>query len=117
MYRMILWTIEVLAFIDTVHFPFVIDTGASQVVLSQRDAARIGIDLEDLRYFGSAMTANGVVETAPVFLDTVQLGSISDVNIPAVVNGGEMDTSLLGMTYLGLYDRIEIANNELVLSR
>ena len=73
--------------------PFVIDTGASQVVLSQRDAARIGIDLEGLRYFGSAMTANGVVETAPVILDTVQLGSISDVNIPAVVNGGEMDTS------------------------
>lgn len=97
--------------------PFIIDTGASQVVLSQRDAERIGIDLASLNYFGSAMTANGVVQTAPVILDDVRLGSIADRNIQAVVNGGDMDASLLGMTYLGLYDRIEISNGQMVLNR
>lgn len=96
---------------------FVVDTGASQVVLSQSDAARIGIDPATLRYSGSAMTANGVVRTAPVILDNVSLGGISDNGIAAVVNGGDMDTSLLGMTYLGLYDRIEIAGGQLVLNR
>lgn len=96
---------------------FVIDTGASQVVLSQRDAARIGIDANSLNYSGAASTANGVVRTAPVMLDHVRLGAITDRNVPAVVNGGEMDNSLLGMTYLGLYNRIEIANGELVLNR
>lgn len=96
---------------------FVIDTGASQVVLSQRDAARIGIDANSLNYSGAASTANGVVRTAPVMLDQVRLGAITDRNVPAVVNGGEMDNSLLGMTYLGLYNRIEIANGELVLNR
>lgn len=97
--------------------PFVIDTGASQVVLSQRDATRIGLDPASLQYFGSAMTANGVVQTAPVMLDQVSLGTITDSDVPAVVNGGEMDTSLLGMTYLGLYDRIEISDGQMVLSR
>lgn len=96
---------------------FVVDTGASQVVLSQRDAARIGIDLDTLQFSGAARTANGVVRTAPVVLDEVRLGTIADRGIPAVVNQGAMDASLLGMTYLGLYDRIEIANGQLVLNR
>lgn len=96
---------------------FIVDTGASQVVLSQRDAARIGLDPADLTYSGSANTANGVVRTAPVVLDQVGLEGITDRNVPAVVNGGGMDRSLLGMTYLGLYNRIEITNGELVLIR
>ncbi|WP_340423110.1 retropepsin-like aspartic protease family protein [Yoonia sp. GPGPB17] len=96
---------------------FVVDTGASQVVLSQQDAARIGIDLASLNYSSFANTANGVVRTAPVMLEDVVLGGITDSGIPAVVNGGEMDVSLLGMTYLGLYDRIEISNGQLVLNR
>ncbi|MFA8442952.1 TIGR02281 family clan AA aspartic protease [Yoonia sp.] len=96
---------------------FVVDTGASQVVLSQQDAARIGLDPATLDYSGNANTANGVVRTAPVILDQVVLGGITDRNIPAVVNGGAMDDSLLGMTYLGLYDRIEISDGQLVLNR
>lgn len=96
---------------------FIVDTGASQVVLSQTDARRIGIDPAALNYSSIANTANGTVRTAPVMLDEVVLGGIADRNIPAVVNGGPMDASLLGMTYLGLYDRIEISNGQLVLSR
>lgn len=96
---------------------FVIDTGATQMVLSQQDADRIGIKTEKLDFFSSANTANGVVQTAPVVLDAVALGAIRDTQVPAVVNGGPMDESLLGMTYLQLYDRIEIANDQLILSR
>lgn len=96
---------------------FIVDTGASQVVLSQEDAAKIGIDLADLRYFGSAQTANGVVRTAPIILDTVELGGIVDANVRAVVNGGDMDGSLLGMTYLNGFESIEIRDGELVLRR
>jgi aspartyl protease family protein len=103
--------------VNDVPIRFVVDTGASQVVLTQQDAQQIGIDPATLSYFGSANTANGVVRTAAVTLDHVALGSIRDSDLRAVVNGGQMEDSLLGMTYLGLYDRIEIANNELVLTR
>jgi len=96
---------------------FIVDTGASQVVLSQRDAVRIGLDPVNLTYSGNANTANGVVRTAPVILNEVALEGIIDRGVQAVVNGGEMDTSLLGMTYLGFYNRIEITNGELVLIR
>ena len=45
---------------------FMVDTGASQMVLTAGDARRAGIDTADLAYVGRAMTANGEVRTAPV---------------------------------------------------
>ena len=96
---------------------FVVDTGASDVVLTQADATRIGIDPLSLNYWGSAMTANGRVSIAPVLLNSVRLETIKDRNVPAVVNGGDIAESLLGMTYLNRFQHIEISNNQLVLTR
>lgn len=103
--------------VNDVPVRFVVDTGATQVVLSQEDAARIGIDPGSLGFSQSASTANGVVRTAPVVLDQVALGAITDRQVPAVINGGNMRESLLGMTYLGRFERIEISGDQLVLSR
>jgi len=103
--------------INGVPVEFVVDTGASQVVLTQLDARRVGINPDDLNYLGIANTANGEVRTAAVTLDNVTLGNMRDEDVRAVVNGGEMFGSLLGMSYLGLYDSIAISNGELILTR
>lgn len=96
---------------------FVVDTGATDMVLTQADATRAGLDPDQLSYLGRANTANGEVRTAFVRLDSVQLGDVTDRDVPAVVNGGEMEQSLLGMGYLQRWGRLEIANNELILTR
>ena len=96
---------------------FVVDTGATDVVLTKADAARIGIVLEDLAFTGSAMTANGTVRTAPATVDSVELGGVDDGRLRVFVNQGEMDQSLLGMTYLRRFSKIEIAQDLLVLTR
>lgn len=96
---------------------FVVDTGATDMVLTQSDATRAGLDPDQLSYLGRANTANGEVRTAFVRLDAVQLGDVIDHDVPAVVNGGEMEQSLLGMGYLQRWGRLEIANNELILTR
>ena len=96
---------------------FVVDTGASDMVLTQGDAARAGIDPSTLRYVGQAMTANGMVSTAAVTLDSVMLGGVIDEGVRAVVNGGEMGGSLLGMRYLDRFSSIQIRDGELVLTR
>ena len=96
---------------------FVVDTGASQIVLSQTDAARIGIDTENLAYLGRAYTANGEVRTAPVRLDSVAVGPVRHEDVRAVVNQGQMDGSLLGMSYLQRFSSIEITGGTLVLTR
>lgn len=96
---------------------FVVDTGATDLVLTQSDAARAGLDPDNLVYLGRANTANGQVKTAYVRLDTVELGRTTDRDVSAVVNQGEMDQSLLGMGYLQRWGRIEIADGELILTR
>jgi len=96
---------------------FVVDTGASDIVLSAQDAVRIGIEPEGLAFVGAARTANGIVRTARVWLDEVRLGEIADHRVPAVVNGGEMTGSLLGMAYLDRFDEVRIGNGQMTLIR
>lgn len=96
---------------------FVVDTGATNIVLSKNDAIRVGINPDQLIYSGRAFTANGEVRTAPVTLQNVKIGDVLEGSLRAMVNDGDLNTSLLGMSYLERYDRIEIRGNELILER
>jgi aspartyl protease family protein len=96
---------------------FVVDTGATQIVLSKDDARRAGLDVEDLVYLGRAYTANGEVRTAAVRLDRITIGPIEDSNVRAVVNDGAMQGSLLGMEYLQRFSSVEIGGGKLILTR
>ena len=95
---------------------FMVDTGATNVVLSRRDAERLGIDPASLVYLGEAQTANGIVRTARVKLTDVVLGPWEDKALAAWVNDGEMDGSLLGMDYLGQF-HLELAADRMLLRR
>jgi len=103
--------------VDGTPVKFVVDTGATDIVLSRQDAARAGISLNDLVYSGVAGTANGTVRTARVKADTLALGPLVDRNVPVWVNEGAMNTSLLGMAYLQRFSRLEITGGTLVLER
>lgn len=107
----------VTALVNGERIEFVIDTGATDVVLTQADAERVGIDPGALAFTGSATTANGVVRTARARVDTLALGNFTDSNVPVLVNEGQMEQSLLGMTYLRRFERIEIAGDKLILTR
>ena len=96
---------------------FVVDTGASQIVLTKADAETAGLATEELSFVGRAYTANGEVRTAPVRLDRVEVGPLVDEDVRAVVNEGELDQSLLGMEYLQRFTSVEITNGTLVLTR
>ncbi|MEM6308084.1 MAG: TIGR02281 family clan AA aspartic protease [Pseudomonadota bacterium] len=105
------------ATINNTPIEFLVDTGATDLVLTQSDAERVGIDVNSLAFLGTANTANGTVPIARTRLDKVQVGDFLDYRVSASVNGGDMRGSLLGMSYLGLYDRIEILQDQLVLHR
>jgi aspartyl protease family protein len=95
---------------------FMVDTGATNVVLSQADARNLGIDTSSLVYLGEAQTANGIVRTSRVKLTDVALGPWLDPVVPAWVSEGQMDGSLLGMDYLGQY-HVEISGDRMLLRR
>jgi len=94
---------------------FLVDTGASDVVLTRDDARRAGIDIGKLAFLGTASTANGTVRTAFVRLKTLNLGPWTFSDVPVAVNGGEMTDSLLGMSFLSRFNRLEIKGNTLTL--
>lgn len=96
---------------------FLVDTGATDLVLTQQDAQKVGINLDKLLFSGRAFTANGEVKIARTRLDKVELAGFTDKRVLASVNGGEMNGSLLGMSYLGRFEKIEINANQLILHR
>ena len=95
---------------------FVVDTGATGIALTQDDAARVGFDPAALVYTGQSQTANGLVPTAQVRLRSVELGGFRDENVSATVIGGDLDPSLLGMTYLSRYE-VTLTSDRLTLRR
>lgn len=92
-----------------------VDTGASQVVLSPSDARRLGIDTAGLDFRHLSETANGPVSGAPVTLREITVGSVRLTDVMASVNGAEMSESLLGMTFLSRLSGFEVSGDRLTL--
>jgi aspartyl protease family protein len=91
---------HVTATVDGRSIGFLVDTGASDIVLSPGDARRMGLDPDRLSYTMRAMTANGMVLGAPIQINRLKIGPIEMMMVPATVNRAEMSTSLLGMEFL-----------------
>lgn len=96
---------------------FLIDTGASDIVLSSADAARLGWHPENLSFTRQYFTANGVGRGAPVRLDSLGLGPIVYTDLPASVNEAPMSESLLGMTFLRRLESYEVRRDVMILRR
>lgn len=94
---------------------FLIDTGASETVLTPSDAVRLGYDVEALDYSRAYQTANGLGYGAPVVLDTLSVGPLVFYDFPASVNQTEMGSSLLGMSFLRRLDSFEVRDRRLYL--
>ena len=102
--------------VEGVRVKFMVDTGASSIVLNQADARKIGVDVENLSYDRVYRTANGTTRGASVMLKNMIIGGQVLNNIPASVNEGELDSSLLGMTFLDRLRSYKIEGDSLILN-
>jgi aspartyl protease family protein len=94
---------------------FLVDTGASDIVLSPDDAQRIGIDVSKLRFDRTYETANGEGQGAAYTLDSLQIGPLKLFNVPVSINGAKMRNSLLGMSFLERMKSFEFRGRKLYL--
>ena len=94
---------------------FLVDTGASDTVLTPSDARRLGIDIESLDFSRVYQTANGLGYGAPMALDTLSVGPLVFYDFPASINQSEMGSSLLGMSFLRRLDSFEVRDRRLYL--
>jgi len=104
----------VAAHINGARVPMVLDTGASSVVLTQDAAKAAGLPLEVLDYTVNVDTANGRTRAAPITLDRLTVGGLTERAVPAlIVQAGQLKNSLLGMTFLNRLASWEVRGDRL----
>lgn len=103
------------ATVEGVAVLFLVDTGATDIVLSPRDATRLGFDPGTLVYNRIYKTANGQGRGAAVRLSQLEIGTVLLRDVPASVNAAEMDISLLGMRFLNRLGGYEVRGDQLIL--
>jgi aspartyl protease family protein len=103
------------ALIDGKAVRVMVDTGASVVVLTPADAARLGLRLKADDFSGSLITASGPVRAARVALETVAVAGTRVDRVEALVVERGLPHSLLGMSYLGRLSSFSATPTELTL--
>jgi aspartyl protease family protein len=95
---------------------FLVDTGASAVVLSYRDALNAGIAPDALSFNSPISTANGDAMAANVRLNDIGIGGIIRRDVRAMVaEDGKLDQSLLGMSFLSSLTGYTVRQDQMIL--
>ncbi|MCJ8158779.1 TIGR02281 family clan AA aspartic protease [Sphingomonas sp. LaA6.9] len=94
---------------------FLVDSGASAVVLTRADAQKAGIGAQAGEFTARAMSANGEVKLKPVMLDRLAIGPVSATNVKAMVAENDLGVSLLGQSFLSRVAKVEITEGEMRL--
>ncbi|MDX2083131.1 MAG: TIGR02281 family clan AA aspartic protease [Rickettsiales bacterium] len=102
--------------INGVKVRFMIDTGASDIVINLNDAKRIGADVKTLTFNKIYQTANGNSLGATINLEELEISGIKFKNLSASVNSGNMGVSLLGISFLKRLKKYEFYQDQLILT-
>ncbi len=94
---------------------FLVDTGATDIVLTLDVARTLGFDPRRLDFSKTYHTANGTVRGAPVFLRSLRVGELHLNDVPASVNAGRMNGSLLGMRFFNRLPGYRVKKNVLTI--
>jgi aspartyl protease family protein len=109
---------QVEARVEGRYVDFLVDTGASLVVLRESSASQAGIRPQPRDYTATAVTANGKIKAAPAKIERIELGGITVYDVPAIVLPDEaLANNLLGVSFLSRLKRYEYANGRLVLEQ
>jgi len=96
---------------------FLVDTGASDIVLSNADALRAGIDTATLAYNIPVSTANGMTTSARQTIDNLSIGPIVHERISVMIaRRGDLESSLLGMNFINRLRSFEIRGDRMILT-
>ena len=94
---------------------FLVDTGASDIVLSPSDATRAGIDVARLAFTQPFGTAHGTGWGATTHITNLSVGMIELHDVTVTVNKTEMESSLLGLAFLHRLESFDFRGKRLTL--
>jgi len=96
---------------------FLIDTGASSVAMSAKEARRLGIQYRLKGRPIKTNTASGIADGWALNLDSVRVGQLVEKNIRGTVIDGDYPYQvLLGMTFLNRM-KVDKEGNKMIISK
>ena len=93
---------------------FLVDTGASEIALTEADARKVGLTVDPEKYELVGHGASGMVRGQYVDLQSIDLGGIHESGAKAVIVQGA-NVSLLGQPFLENVDEIIIRRGQMLL--
>lgn len=87
---------------------FMIDTGASDLLIAKNDAIKLGLNLSELSFSKQYNTANGVTFCAPVVINDLHIANAVFNDIKGSISQSTDDTSLLGMSLISKFKSFSI---------
>lgn len=103
------------AWVNGVPVRFLVDTGATTVVLTPADAARAGVLPEAAAFRYSAQTAGGKTAMARIRLAQLTAGAAERRDVDAAIAGAGLGVSLLGQSYLSQLSSVRMSGDTMVL--
>ena len=104
--------------VDGREIGFLVDTGATVIALTEKDAARIGIRPFDSDYTTQVNTANGPAKAARARINRIEIGGVVVRDVEALVMPDKaLGQNLLGMAFLSRLKRFEYSGGRLVLEQ
>jgi len=95
---------------------FMIDTGASDVVIDEKIALKLGYDLKKINYNKVFQTANGQSYGASISFDEVDVSGVKFYNVQASITNSDLVIPLLGMSFLQKFYKYEFFRDKLILT-
>jgi aspartyl protease family protein len=96
---------------------FLVDSGASRVIVSRSIAEKTGIVTEGLTFNQPTMTANGLVMSAPVKFGKLEVGPIVLYDVAGAVVENNLNEPLLGMSFLNRLSSWRVEGDTLILKQ
>ena len=95
---------------------FMIDTGASDMVIDEKIALKLGYDIRNINYNKIFQTANGQSYGASIYVDEVDVSGVKFYNVQASITNSDLVTPLLGMSFLQKFYKYEFFRDKLILT-
>ena len=94
---------------------FMVDTGASIVALTYKDAQRMGLKPDTLDYKWTINTAGGETKGASVLIESLKINQVHIRDVEAMVLRSDLEQSLLGMSFLNKLYSYEFRGDRLII--
>ncbi len=97
--------------VNGVSIPFMVDSGASLVVLTKESAEKAGIDVANLKEIVIVSTANGEKMEKATYAKEMRLGNVVLKDIRIAVSEEGLDQNLLGNSFMKHFSqKLEVGN-------